>query len=191
MAYRIFSFSQQGAYKQQHFHTEILTQQSIFYITFPTTLYLNRKIMKKNINLHIRFFFLLLAGCHTPPIPMVNEEAEVEETRINLIAGQQTLITLEQLHANTHPSIWEQYFTQRGAEAIWNILQQRHESLNINFEGLAAPILYTNRQREEQEATPPSADGLVSSRAPPALYCFSPCVEASPPNPPSFATRLL
>ena len=120
--------------------------------------------MTNNINLFVRFFILLLVGCHTPPIDSDQTAIELEEPRIDLISDQQALITLEQLNADTNPSIWEQYFIQRGAEAIWNILQQRQESLNINFEGLAAPILYTNRQREEIVAG--IVQYLVSYRVP-------------------------
>jgi Leucine-rich repeat (LRR) protein len=81
--------------------------------------------MKKYLD--ITFFIpviLIIVSCETSPnLPSLVSNNPTTEVR------QETIISLEDLNADTPDSIWEQFFIQRGNEAVWKSLQAREDSL--------------------------------------------------------------
>ena len=84
-----------------------------------------------------------MLGCRTPnPIP--TNLPDLVEEEVALAFEKHSLVSFQELHADTPYSIWEQFFTQRGGGSFWQTLQQREGSLNFDFANLIVPSVLIN-----------------------------------------------
>jgi hypothetical protein len=76
--------------------------------------------------------------------------------------NQQRIISLTELNDTSSDTIWEKFFTQRGAQEMWNILQLREAELTFNFSSLTNP----------SENITQTADEIAAGIVRYLLYCY-------------------
>ncbi|MHB9148176.1 MAG: leucine-rich repeat domain-containing protein [Candidatus Amoebophilus sp.] len=79
---------------------------------------------------------MIITSCNTTPnLPILVED------NMDLVPTQEAIIYLESLNSHTSSKKWEQFFVQRNAKKIWEILQLKNDDLYF--------VLSDNEQQEE------------------------------------------